>query len=146
MQCRRIGMEEKEIIKAMFAGVFTKEPWNDDWSDERQLDGYITDLIGQSNSLAFGLFEGEQLVGLSMGSIKHWFSGTQYCIEEFCIDRDRQGRGLGTFFLREIEKEIRELGMTQIFLQTGSDVPAYDFYKKNGFRELPEHVSFFKQL
>lgn len=145
-ECKRIGPEEAEAIKELFLSVFTAEPWKDDWSDQKQLNAYIHDLTGQSNSLAYGLYEDGKMTGVSMGNIRHWFTGTEYYIDEFCIRPDRQGRGLGTLFLKEIEKAIRDLGMTQIFLQTESTVPAYDFYRKNGFNELTEHVSFAKQI
>lgn len=143
---RRIGIEEKEDIKSLFVGVFTIEPWNDDWSDEKQLDLYLLDLVGQSNSLAYGLFEDGKLIGVSMGYIKHWYSGTEYYINELCIQTDKQGNGVGTYFLKEIEKAIKEMGIVRIFLQTESNVPAYGFYQKNGFCELKEHVSFTKRI
>ena len=38
MELKRIGIEQKEAIKKLFVSVFTIEPWNDDWSDEKQLD------------------------------------------------------------------------------------------------------------
>lgn len=134
------------MVKAFFADVFTNEPWNDDWSDKDQLHNYILDLTGQSYSLTLGLFEGEEMVGLSMGYIKHWFRGTEYMIDEFCISRTRQHQGLGTKFMQEIEKYIKSIGLKQIFLQTDRNVPAYEFYKKNGFIELQGHVSFAKEL
>ncbi len=143
---KRIGPGQAEEIKALFLSVFTAEPWNDDWSDQEQLDAYIRDLTGQGNSLAYGLYESGNLIGVSMGNIKHWFTGTEYYIDEFCIKTERQGHGLGTLFLKEIEKAIRDLGLTRIFLQTESTVPAYRFYLKNGFCELKEHVSFAKQI
>lgn len=95
---KRIGMNEIEIIKELFTSVFTVEPWNDDWSNQEQLDLYLSDLVGQSNSLTFGLFEDEQLIGVAMGHIRHWYSGTEYYIDELCIRTDRQGNGIGTFF------------------------------------------------
>ena len=143
---RKIGTNETEIIKVLFSGVFMSEPWNDDWSDKEQLDLYLSDLIGQNNSLTYGLFENDELIGVSMGHIKHWYSGTEYYIEELCIRTDKQGSGTGTYFLKEIEKAIKELGLVRIFLQTENNVPAYSFYQKNGFNELKEHVSFTKQL
>lgn len=143
---RKIGTNETEIIKELFSGVFMNEPWNDDWSDREQLDLYLSDLIGQNNSLTYGLFENGELIGISMGHIKHWYSGTEYYIEELCIRTDKQGSGTGTYFLKEIEKAIKELGLVRIFLQTENNVPAYSFYQKNGFNELKEHVSFTKQL
>ena len=142
----RIGLQEAAAIRELFFSVFTKAPWNDDWSDPEQLDSYLRDLTGQSNSLTYGLYEGKRLIGVSMGSIKHWYTGVEYCVDEFCILTEKQGQGLGTFFLQEMEKEIRKLGITQVFLQTDAAVPAYDFYRKKGFTELKGHVSFAKRL
>lgn len=143
---RKLGTEQKDIIKELFTDVFMAEPWNDDWSDNKQLDMYLFDLTGQNNSLTYGLFENGRLTGVAMGHIKHWYTGTEYYIEELCIRRTEQGKGIGTYFLNEIEKAIKEQGIVQIFLQTESNVPAYSFYRKNGFCELKGHVSFAKKL
>ena len=145
-ELKRLSLDDKEIIKEVFVSVFTKEPWNDDWSDKEQLDMYITDLIGQGYSLTYGLFDDGELIGISMGYIKHWYSGTEYLINELCIKIDRQGAGAGTFFLSEIEKAIKGLGLKQIFLLTDSNVPAYDFYRKNGYIEEKTSVAFSKML
>ena len=85
-------------------------------------------------------------IGISLGYIKHWYTGTEYIIDELCIRKEKQGNGAGTFFLQSMEKAIKELGLRQIFLQTEADVPAYQFYKKNGFTELEKHVSFAKEI
>lgn len=81
-----------------------------------------------------------------MGHIRHWYSGTEYYIDELCIQTDKQENGIGTYFLKEIEKGIKEIGLVQIFLQTERNVPAYGFYQKNGFCKLKEHVSFTKRI
>ena len=134
------------IIKELFVSVFTAEPWNDDWSDENQLHLYIHDLIGQNNSLTFGLYEGAELIGISMGHIKHWYTGTEYYIDELCISTSMQGKGVGTLFVSEIEKACKELGLTHIFLLTENNVPAFTFYKKQRFYELKNYVAFAKKL
>ena len=142
---KRLGPEDREEIKKVFVSVFTKEPWCDDWSDREQLDLYIRDLTCQGYSLAYGLYDDTgELIGISLGYIKHWYSGTEYIINELCIKTDRQGAGAGTFFIREIEKAIRDIGLKQIFLLTDSNVPAYAFYRKNGFVELKTNVAFSK--
>lgn len=82
----------------------------------------------------------------SKGDIRHWYNGTEYYIDEFCVCRDKQGLGIGTEFLKAVEQHIITRGMTQIFLQTERTVPAYHFYKKNGFMELEGHVSFAKRI
>ena len=143
---RRIGAEEKDAIRALFLGVFTAAPWNDDWSDREQLNLYLDDLISQNNSLTYGLYKGGGLIGVSMGHIRHWYEGTEYYIDELCIRTDQQGRGTGTRFLSAIEAAVRDIGLTRVFLQTERNVPAYRFYLKNGYHELKDHVSFDKAL
>jgi len=144
MRLVELSIDQVEEIARFFAGVFTKEPWKDDWSDENQLHAYIMDLIGNRNSLTVGLFDDGQMMGLSMGSVKHWYSGTEYYIHEFCIKTEQQGKGVGTQFLHLLESFIQSKGIKQIFLQTDRNVPAYHFYKKNGYKELENHVSFVK--
>ena len=146
LKLKRLSINDKEIITDVFTSVFTKAPWNDDWSDGEQLDLYIEDLCGQDYSLTFGLYDGGELIGISMGDIKHWFRGTEYLINELCIKTDRQGTGAGTFFLTEIEKAVKEMGIKQIFLLTGRDVPAYNFYKKNGYVEESNTVPLSKYI
>ena len=143
----KLSIDDKEDIKAVFVSVFTKVPWCDDWSDKEQLDLYICDLIGQNYSLTYGLYDDtDELIGISLGYIKHWYSGTEYIINELCIKTERQGTGAGTFFISAIEKAIKELGLKQIFLLTDSNVPAYEFYKKNGFVESETNVAFSKSI
>ena len=143
---KRLSVDDKEAITTVFVSVFSRGPWNDDWSDKEQLDLYINDLIGQNNSLTYGLYDQDELIGISMGYIKHWYRGTEYLINELCIKTDRQGSGAGTFFISGIEKAISELGLKQIFLLTGRDVPAYEFYKKNGYVEVSNLVPFSKYI
>ena len=131
-----------ELYKNAFAG----EPWNDDWSDPEQLTEYIRDIACCFNSLNFGLIENGKLIAVSIGSIRHWWEGTNYNIDEFCIEPGSQRKGIGTRFMKLIEEEVRGRGLAGIFLQTDSDKPSYRFYTKNGFGELTTHVSFFKKV
>lgn len=133
-------------IAELYRSAFGHEPWNDDWSDEEQLRAYIKDLACAFNSLNFGLFSGDRLVAVSIGSIRHWWEGTNYILEEFCVSPEFQGKGIGSRFMSLIENELRSRGIAGIFLQTENDKPSYSFYRKNGFGEMTSHVSFFKSL
>ena len=144
VELRELNIKDIDMIKNFFRAVFTQEPWNDDWSDEEQLHAYIMDLAGNRNSLTLGLFENDNMVGLSMGHVRHWYKGTEYYIDELCIKTEEQGKGFGTEFLKQIESHILKKKMKNVFLQTEKDVPAYQFYIKNDFIELEKHVSFYK--
>ncbi|MDE6434868.1 MAG: GNAT family N-acetyltransferase [Lachnospiraceae bacterium] len=146
MILKRLSIVDKDSITIFFKEVFTKTPWNDDWSDEQQLDQYIMELIGNPNSLTFGFFDDKKMIGLAMGCIRHWYEGAEYHIDELCISTDMQGKGIGTEFIRQIEGYLKTEGLSRIFLQTDRGMPAYEFYKKRGFVEMPNHVSFIKAL
>ncbi len=141
-----MSVSDREYIIRLFRDVFENEPWNDDWSDEDQLNAYIEDLCGQNNSLTLGYWDKDQLTGIAMGHIKHWYTGTEYYIDELCIASELQGRGIGSSFLKEIEGYLEEHGIVQIFLQTERTVPAFRFYQNRGFEVLEDHVSLAKQI
>lgn len=144
LELKQLSMDSFNDITNFFVGVFSNEPWNDDWSDKNQLHAYMTELIDNRNSLVFGLYKDNIMVGLSMGHIKHWYEGTEYVINEFCVKSDKQGQGIGSKFIDLIEGNIKERGINTIFLLTDRNVPAYDFYKKKGFTELVNNVAFYK--
>ena len=146
MKLAVLTIRDKKHIIELFRDVFSNPPWNDDWSDEEQLDAYISDLIGQNNSLTLSYMDGDRIAALSMGHVKHWFTGTEYCIDELCVDRRMQEQGIGSAFLRAMEAYLSEDKISRIFLQTNRNVPAYAFYARRGFLELPDHVSFAKKV
>jgi aminoglycoside 6'-N-acetyltransferase I len=135
-----------DAVAELFAGAFKGEPWNDDWSDTVQLKAYINDVSGDFKGLNYGLKIDGKLAAISLGTIRNWWEGTNYNIEEFCVDPELQGQGIGSRFMELIEDDIRAKGLSGIFLQTDSDKPSYRFYLKNGYKELGRHVSFYKSV
>lgn len=129
-----------ELYKSAFYG----EPWNDDWSDEKQLMEYIKEKSGGYHAINYGLRIDGKLAAISLGQITHWWEGTNYVLEELCVSPDCQGAGIGTRFMKRIEEDLKSRDVKGIFLQTDIDKPAYSFYQKTGFKELSKHASFFK--
>lgn len=146
MELLKLNITNKNEIKNFFKEVFTKEPWNDDWSNEEQLENYIVDLIGNNNSLTLAYFDGDKIAALAMGHIRHWYSATEYYIDELCVKTRLQGQGIGGKFINAIEKYLISHDIKAIFLLTDKDVPAYRFYKKHGFMELENNAAFAKLL
>ena len=130
----------------LYSEAFGGEPWNDDWSDTKQLSEYMKDISNAYNALNYGLLIDGKLCGISVGKINHWWEGTNYNIEELCISPSYQGRGIGSKFLELIEQSIRDKGLAGIFLQTDNDKPSYHFYHKNGFQDLDMHISLYKSM
>ena len=137
---------DKKEIQSLFLKVFTTPPWNDDWSDSLQLNQYLQDLTEGWDSLNYGYYEDGKMIGFALGHIRHWWEGTEYVMDEFCIDPDVQGKGIGEEFLKEMEEDLRAIQIRYIILHTERDVPAYDFYQKCGFQESKTNVMFVKKI
>lgn len=146
MECKELNVSDLKIVQDLFFSVFTAEPWNDDWSNTEQLRLYLLDLMGNPNSLSYGWFDGDKLVGIALGCVHHWWTNTEYYIHEFCIQTAMQGKGQGTAFLQAVEQAASALEIQSIFLQTEQTHPAYQFYQKNGFTVLPNHISLYKSI
>ena len=130
----------------LYRDAFSKEPWNDNWSDADQLAEYMKDISKAHRALNYGLVADGKLIAMSVGKINHWWEGTNYNIEELCVSPSFQGQGVGSKFLGLIEQSVREKGLAGIFLQTDNDKPSYRFYHMNGFKDLDAHISLYKSL
>lgn len=146
MEIRKLSTDNIEEIKFIIKETFSKEPWNDDWSDEQQFRSYILDLIDNKNSLSLGLFDNDNLIGVSLGRIKHWYTGTEYWIDDLAILPKAQGHGCGSQFIDMIERFIKKQGIVGIVLFTEKDILAYGLYVKKSFEEKKERVFFEKHL
>ena len=142
----RILLTELPSVRELFLGVFSQEPWNDRWESEAYVDLYLNELMGYPNSLSFGYYHDRQLIGLSLGSIYHWWQGKEYFIKEFCIAKSFQGQGMGKRFFAMIEEALLSQDIHAIWLSTERDVPAYEFYHALGFKEQANSVLLAKSL
>jgi aminoglycoside 6'-N-acetyltransferase I len=87
-----------------------------------------------------------ELKVLSLGYTFHWWQGKDYFIKEFCIKTDEQNKGLGYTFLMEMESYLVDQGLKAIYLMTEKEIPAFNFYHKNGYKLLKDSVMFAKNI
>lgn len=146
MNIKELTSQDIEQIKTVILESFSREPWNDNWQDQEQFHSYIIDLIDNKNSLSLGLYENNDLIGVSLGRVKHWYTGTEYWIDDLAILPVEQGKGCGSKFIELIEDFIRHRGIVGIVLFSERNIPAYHLYVKKGFSERPERVFFEKKI
>lgn len=139
MKIRELDESHTDEIKSVFLKIFSEEPWNDAWTD-RQLQLYILELMGNSNPLLLGLYDNERLAGISLGRIRHWYTGAEYWIDEFGVLPEYQQKGTGSDFMKKIKEFLADRDVKVITLLTDRTFPAFRFYKKNGFSEREEQV------
>ncbi len=94
----------------------------------------------------FGLFQGDNLIGISSGwiTIRH-YSGKQLEIDNVIVASKYQSKGYGARFIELIEQWSREQGCKTMELNTYlNNSRSHKFYFTQGFKILGFH--FYKDL
>ncbi|WP_294352695.1 GNAT family N-acetyltransferase [uncultured Clostridium sp.] len=103
-------MKEENIEECVniFINTFTKEPWFDIYDSREKVINFFNNYFKNNYFLGYvGSVEGK-IVALSLGMKKPWIEGIEYYVDEFCVNYEDQGKGIGSEFLKEIEKDIKE--------------------------------------
>lgn len=84
-------------------------------------------------SVAYGAFEGETLLGFAEGAPETW--NNRFRISNICLfDTAARHRGIGTALMNAILTEAKKRGARMAVLETQScNENAIAFYRKNGF-------------
>lgn len=124
----------------LFIETFTKEPWNDVYESREQVVSFFNNHFNNNYFVGYVATLDDKVVALSIGMKKPWIEGFEYYIDEFCVSYEIQGRGIGSWFIKAIEEDIKEQGMNGMILNTEKDYPSKKFYEKNGFKILGDLI------
>jgi aminoglycoside 6'-N-acetyltransferase I len=137
-----VKMERQMIDECvdLFINTFSKEPWNDEYESRNQVVTFFENHMRNTYFCGYVGLLNDKIVALSVGMQKPWIKGMEYYIDEFCVSYELQGKGIGSSFLVEIEKDINQAGMNAIILNTEKDFPSEKFYVRNGFEVLSKLI------
>ena len=124
----------------LYINTFTKEPWYDVYESRNQVVNFFKNHFENNYFCGYVGILDKKIVALSIGMKKPWIKGMEYYIDEFCVSYELQGKGIGSRFLKEIEKDINHLGMNAIILLTEKDYPSEKFYLRNDFKSLGDLI------
>ena len=95
--------------------------------DDAFFGGWLEDPV------AFGAFEGEELLGYVEGAPESW--NNRFRISNICVfDNAQRSKGVGTALMNTILKAAEATGARMIVLETQTcNESAVAFYNKNGF-------------
>jgi len=134
---------EKEMIEEcvdLFIETFSREPWNDVYESRNQVVEFLNNHYANNYFVGYVTMIDNKIEALSIGMKKPWIKGFEYYIDEFCVSYSIQGKGIGSRFIQEIEKDIIKHGMNGIILNTEKNYPSHRFYEKNGFEVIEDLI------
>lgn len=133
---KELKQEHIEECVDIYVNTFSKEPWYDKIEEIEPVYNYFKNFIECDSYLGYVGIINEKIVSFSVGMKKPWIEGIEYYIDEFCVDYPYQNKGIGSMFINEIEKEIKNIGLDGMLLNTEEGYPSYSFYLKNGFKKI----------
>lgn len=124
----------------LYIDTFSREPWNDVYESRKKVADFFHNHYKNNYFVGYVAKQDKKIVALSLGMKKPWKEGMEYYIDEFCVGYGAQGKGIGSWFIKRIEKDIEKHGMNAMMLNTEKGYPAQRFYEKNGFKVLKDMI------
>ena len=146
LNIRRFTLGDLDKCAELFKKVFSADPWYDNWVSWNQARNYLNELIENPVFEGFVVFEGSDIVAVCLGHRRSWWMGKEFFVDEFFVENEKQGNGIGTKTLDIITNNLAEEGYTRLTLLTNKKIPAEDFYLKNGFYNNPKRTVMVKEL
>lgn len=122
----------------LFIDTFSRETCNEKFESVEEVRNLFLNHFNNNYFLSYVVTYNNKIIGVSLGYKKPWIGGIEYFIDEFFIAYEYQGSGIGSKFLKYIDKDIKEKGINGRILFTESESPLYKFYRKNGYEELKD--------
>lgn len=143
---KRFSQEDLDECSELFKKVFTADPWYDEWVSFYQTRNYLKEL--SDNPVFEGLVarQDSKMVAVCMGHQRSWWMGKEFVVDEFFVENERQGNGIGTRTLDLLADNLFNEGYTRLILLTNREIPAERFYLKNGFYNNEKRTVMVKEL
>jgi len=130
----------------IFTAAFQAPPIGYDWLTIEKARRYLHDLTRKPGFLGFTYFAEESVVAFCFGIIDDYFLKTQYEIEEVAVLPLYHRHGVGSAMLSAVEDQLTKRNVAFVHLRTSRNIPAYDFYVRNGYTDVKDNTSLMKPL
>lgn len=140
------NFNKNDLLEAVevYIRVFSADPWNDELTSD-QITTYVNQMLELNTFKGYVVREKRtgKLLGAALGFIRPWYRGQEYHLDSFYISNEYQGRGVGTQFLKFIKKQLKNISIPTIILDTDRGYPAELFYLNNGFKSSDSSIILF---
>jgi len=94
----------------------------------------IHQVVTREDSYGLILKDSNTIIGFAMGYFEQYDDGKAFNLIEIVISNEYQRKGIGTSFMKELEKRVKELGAFLIQLQSINDENHNKFYANLGYK------------
>jgi aminoglycoside 6'-N-acetyltransferase I len=143
---RRFNWGDLDECVILFKNVFSADPWYDEWASLDQSRNYLSELIENPVFEGFVIRENSKIVAACLGHRRSWWMGKEFFVDEFFVENEKQGNGIGAQLLDYVVSELARERYTRLTLLTNKEIPAENFYLKNGFYNNQKRTVMVREL
>lgn len=131
-----IKITEEQISECIdvYINVFNVAPWNDNWTVETA-HKRLNDMYIAPNFEGLAYVEDGKVKAAVFGNYEQFYDGIHYNLREFFVSNELQGMGIGSKLITELERTLKKIGITTIYLFTSKGNKTSEFYLKNNYSE-----------
>lgn len=143
---RKFSSLDMDKCAILFKEVFSDYPWYDDWVSVSQARKYLMELINNPSFEGFVAFDDSEIVAVCFGHKRSWWMGKEFFIDEFFVSSKKQGNGIGTKLMDYVKNSLEKDDYKRLVLLTNKEIPAEEFYIRNGFYTKQNRISMVNEL
>lgn len=133
-------MEESDIEKVIplyidYYNIHEGSCWTHETTYKR-----IHQVWSREDSYCLILEHNHMIIGFAMGYFEQYDDLVAYDLVEILISHTYQNKGIGTNFMLELERQVKDKGALMIQLQAVNDEMHEDFYRKLQYKNASNFV------
>lgn len=144
MKIREMTVSDIKDVLPLYVSYYNEQEngcWTEELAGKR-----IHQVLSMEDSFSLIMEENESILGFAMGYFKQYDDIIGYTLEEIIIAYEYQNQGIGSTFLCDLERIVKEKGASCIELQSVNDEHHEKFYGKTGYHNAKNFVMKVKWL
>ena len=142
---KEMNLNDLDEMVAMYIETFNSEPWNDEWTYETAYKR-LHAMINVEDFYGICAYKDNTMCGMVLGCKEQYYNGIMFNLREFCVKNSLRGLGLGQTILKEFEKRLKKLGVTEMNLLTMKNAKTEGFYEKCEYKPYDFMIMMGKEL
>ena len=131
MHYRQMGITDLPQVAQLYMEYYNTHE-DGEWT-EHTTTKRIRQVLTREDSYCLVLEDGGNIIAFAMGYFQQYDDGFTYDLVEIVVSAEKQNQGIGSAFMAELEKQVKEKGAILIQLQSVNDEMHEHFYGKLGF-------------
>ena len=142
MEATPVRPDEIQTLLALMRALQDDDPWSIPFEEDRAKEAVQLLIANESYGRIWFIRDAGRVVGYIVMSFDYSleYGGRNAWVDEFFIEKESRGKGLGAQALDFFEQQARQDGATAIHLEVNHGNKAIELYRRRGFTDHQRYL------